>query len=36
MQPFGYDGGLWISEDQGESWATVSEHLPPIDCVRFV
>ena len=29
-------GGLWISEDQGDSWAAVSEHLPPIDCVRFV
>lgn len=29
-------GGLWISEDQGDSWQAVSEHLPPIDCVRFV
>ena len=29
-------GGLWITEDQGDSWSTISEHLPPIDCVRFV
>jgi len=29
-------GSLWISEDQGDSWLTVSEHLPPIYCVRFV
>jgi photosystem II stability/assembly factor-like uncharacterized protein len=29
-------GGLWITEDQGDSWQAVSEHLPPIDCVRFV
>jgi photosystem II stability/assembly factor-like uncharacterized protein len=29
-------GSLWISEDQGDSWQTVSTHLPPIDCVRFV
>lgn len=28
-------GGLWISEDGGDSWATVSTHLPPIYCVRF-
>lgn len=28
-------GSLWISEDQGDSWQTVSEHLPPIACVRF-
>jgi photosystem II stability/assembly factor-like uncharacterized protein len=28
-------GGLWISEDQGESWRCVSAHLPPIYCVRF-
>jgi len=27
-------GSLWISEDQGESWQVVSEHLPPIYCVR--
>lgn len=28
-------GSLWISEDQGDSWQTVSTHLPPIACVRF-
>ncbi len=28
-------GSLWISEDQGDSWQTVSEHLPPIYAVRF-
>jgi photosystem II stability/assembly factor-like uncharacterized protein len=29
-------GSLWVSEDQGDSWQAVSEHLPPIHCVRFV
>jgi hypothetical protein len=29
-------GGLWVSDDQGDSWQAVSEHLPPIDCVRFI
>jgi hypothetical protein len=28
-------GGLWLSEDQGDSWVTLSTHLPPIYCVRF-
>ncbi len=28
-------GGLWISEDGGDSWQTVSLSLPPIYCVRF-
>lgn len=28
-------GGLWISEDQGDSWRSVATHLPPIYCVRF-
>lgn len=28
-------GSLWISDDQGDSWQTVSEHLPPVLCVRF-
>jgi hypothetical protein len=28
-------GGLWLSEDAGESWQCVSNHLPPIYCVRF-
>lgn len=29
-------GGLWISENQGDSWACVSHTLPPIHAVRFV
>lgn len=29
-------GGLWVSEDQGESWQELSAHLPPIHAVRFV
>lgn len=29
-------GSLWVSENQGDSWETVSEHLPPVYCVRFV
>ena len=28
-------GGLWISEDGGESWRTLSTYLPPIYAVRF-
>jgi hypothetical protein len=28
-------GSLWVSDDQGDRWQTVSEHLPPIYCVRF-
>ena len=28
-------GSLWLSRDGGESWATVSHHLPPIHVVRF-
>jgi len=28
-------GSLWVTEDQGESWKAVSEHLPPVYCVRF-
>lgn len=28
-------GGLWVSEDQGDSWQTVSLNLPPIHAVRF-
>lgn len=28
-------GGLWISADQGDSWQTVSQDLPPIYCVRW-
>lgn len=29
-------GGLWISEDEGRSWACVSRDLPPIATLRFV
>jgi photosystem II stability/assembly factor-like uncharacterized protein len=29
-------GSLWFSEDQGDSWETLSEHLPPIFCVRWI
>ncbi|MFT7464029.1 MAG: hypothetical protein ACI9EF_002378 [Pseudohongiellaceae bacterium] len=28
-------GSLWVSDDQGDSWATVSQHLPPIYAVRM-
>ena len=28
-------GSLWVSEDQGDSWMTVTNHLPPVYCVRF-
>ena len=28
-------GGLWVSEDQGDSWAAVTHTLPPIYAVRF-
>jgi hypothetical protein len=28
-------GGLWVSEDQGDSWSTLSNTLPPIYAVRF-
>ena len=28
-------GGLWVSEDQGDSWAGVTHTLPPIYAVRF-
>ncbi|NVK41715.1 MAG: exo-alpha-sialidase [Oceanospirillaceae bacterium] len=28
-------GGLWVSEDQGDSWRCLSAHLPPINLVRF-
>jgi len=28
-------GSLWISEDSGDSWQTLSSHLPPIHAVRF-
>ena len=28
-------GSLWITEDGGDEWATISTHLPPIYQVRF-
>jgi hypothetical protein len=28
-------GSLWASDDAGDSWRCVSEHLPPVYCVRF-
>ncbi|MCW8999582.1 MAG: hypothetical protein OQK04_12815, partial [Kangiellaceae bacterium] len=29
-------GNLWISEDLGESWGCVSNHLPPVYAVKFL
>ena len=29
-------GSLWVTEDAGDSWITVGEHLPPIHAVRWV
>jgi hypothetical protein len=29
-------GGLWVSEDQGDSWSGVTHTSPPIHAVRFV
>jgi hypothetical protein len=28
-------GSVWISEDQGDSWQTISSNLPPVFAVRF-
>ncbi len=28
-------GGLWISEDGGDSWSTLDARLPPVNAVRF-
>jgi len=28
-------GSLWVTENGGDSWQTVSSHLPPIHSVRF-
>lgn len=28
-------GNLWVSDDQGDSWQCISQHLPPIYAVRF-
>jgi hypothetical protein len=29
-------GSLWVTEDGGDAWATVSEHLPPVYVVQVV
>ncbi len=29
-------GGVWVTEDQGDSWQNVSHSLPPIYAVRFM
>jgi photosystem II stability/assembly factor-like uncharacterized protein len=29
-------GGLWTSDDAGDTWQALSEHLPPVYCVRLV
>ena len=29
-------GSLWLSEDGGDGWKTLSKHLPPVYAVRFV
>jgi hypothetical protein len=29
-------GSLWVSENQGDAWAGLSTHLPPVHCVRFL
>ena len=28
-------GSLWVTDNQGDDWSCVSNHLPPIHCVRF-
>lgn len=28
-------GGLWTSDDQGDSWTLLAARLPPVYCVRF-
>jgi photosystem II stability/assembly factor-like uncharacterized protein len=28
-------GSLWVTENQGDAWETVGEHLPPVYAVRF-
>lgn len=28
-------GSLWVSDDQGDTWQSISKHLPPVLCVRF-
>ena len=28
-------GSVWVSEDGGDSWQTISTNLPPVYAVRF-
>jgi len=28
-------GSLWVTENGGQTWSTVSEHLPPVHAVSF-
>lgn len=28
-------GGVWVTEDEGDSWSAVSLNLPPVYCLRF-
>ena len=28
-------GSVWVSEDQGDTWQTVTTQLPPVYSVRF-
>ena len=28
-------GGLWASDDAGETWQCLSHNLPPVYCLRF-
>jgi hypothetical protein len=28
-------GSVWISEDSGDNWLTLAEHLPPVHAVTF-
>lgn len=29
-------GGVWVSEDAGDSWLEISQHLPPVHAIRIV
>jgi hypothetical protein len=29
-------GGVWVSEDGGDSWLEAAGRLPPVYCVRFM
>jgi hypothetical protein len=28
-------GSIWVNENGGDSWETISTHLPPVYAVRF-